>query len=184
MIAYLCTPTDAHVCTASSKQAAQDNLRSSACWLILMVHFQNRVCPKEIIKRLTQLDSRNFYLVLMSSTQSTPKVICSIETTAALSKGKKPMWQPMLGRVMNFAKMGLAPNRVKDEKPDGLPVVDAIAAGMIKLLWPAPPPKREWDLDLDHWTRTIRICKGLLEIGKGDSVTFFGDPFWWWQYSC
>ena len=59
---YLCTPTDAHVCTVSY-----------------------------------QPQSHIFY-----------------RTTAPLSKGKKPMWQPMLGRVINFAKMGLAPNRVQD----------------------------------------------------------------------
>lgn len=29
VLAYLCTPTDAHVCTVSSKQAAADQLRSS-----------------------------------------------------------------------------------------------------------------------------------------------------------
>lgn len=64
-IAYLCTPTDAHVCTASARDAATDALR------------------------------------------------------------KAPAWQGLLSRLLSFAKMGLAPNKVKTE--DGaLPVVDAL----------------------------------------------------------
>eukprot|EP00439_Symbiodinium_sp_Y106_P022823 s330_g2.t2 len=64
-IAYLCTPTDAHVCTASARDAAADALR------------------------------------------------------------KAPAWQGLLSRLLSFAKMGLAPNKVKTE--DGaLPVVDAL----------------------------------------------------------
>jgi len=64
-IAYLCTPTDAHVCTASARDAAAESLR------------------------------------------------------------KAPAWQPLLSKLLTFAKMGLAPNKVKAE--DGaLPVVDAL----------------------------------------------------------
>jgi hypothetical protein len=63
-IAYLCTPTDALVCSASSKVTAMDNLKKST-W-----------------------------------------------------------WQPLVGKLLGFAKMGLSPNRVKGES--ALPVVDAL----------------------------------------------------------
>eukprot|EP00933_Yihiella_yeosuensis_P072746 TRINITY_DN81249_c0_g1_i1.p1 TRINITY_DN81249_c0_g1~~TRINITY_DN81249_c0_g1_i1.p1 ORF type:complete len:717 (-),score=150.13 TRINITY_DN81249_c0_g1_i1:219-2369(-) len=64
-LAYLCTPTDALVCTQTSKDMANENLRKGA-W-----------------------------------------------------------WQPMLGKMMGFAKMGLAPNRVKGEEGQ-LPICDAL----------------------------------------------------------
>lgn len=64
-LAYLCTPTDAHFCTASAVDAAKQNLRKAA-W-----------------------------------------------------------WQPLLSSLLGFAKMGLAPNRLR--QPEGeLPICDAI----------------------------------------------------------
>ncbi|CAE8585659.1 unnamed protein product [Polarella glacialis] len=64
-VAYLCTPTDALVCTSTSAAAAAENLRKSM-W-----------------------------------------------------------WQPIVGKLLGFAKMGLSGNRVKGEDGD-LPIVDAL----------------------------------------------------------
>lgn len=92
VIAYLCTPTDAHVCTASSKQAAQDNLR------------------------------------------------------------KAPAWQAMLSAVMKFAKMGLAPNRIKEDQSSSLPVVDAIVKEQ--------GPNYCLAKRLQHWRAILSRSKG------------------------
>ena len=93
VLAYLCTPTDAHVCTVSSKQAAADQLR------------------------------------------------------------KAPMWQPLLSSIMKFAKMGLAPNRLKDD-PSSLPVVDAIVKEQ--------GPNYCLAKRLQHWRAILSRSKGSL----------------------
>ena len=40
VLAYLCTPTDAHLCTSSSKQAAQDNLRARTSQQAVRIAFR------------------------------------------------------------------------------------------------------------------------------------------------
>ncbi|CAK9056239.1 unnamed protein product [Durusdinium trenchii] len=92
-VAYLCTPTDAHICTASSKQAAAENLR------------------------------------------------------------KAPAWQPLLGKLLGFAKMGLVPNRVKEE-PGALPVVDAIVKEQ--------GPNYCLAKRLQHWRAILSRSKGCV----------------------
>ncbi|CAK9100712.1 Very-long-chain (3R)-3-hydroxyacyl-CoA dehydratase hpo-8 (Probable 3-hydroxyacyl-CoA dehydratase) [Durusdinium trenchii] len=86
-VAYLCTPTDAHICTASSKQAAAENLR------------------------------------------------------------KAPAWQPLLGKLLGFAKMGL-------EEPGALPVVDAIVKEQ--------GPNYCLAKRLQHWRAILSRSKGCV----------------------